>query len=168
MRSRYHQAIDLNSLPTKTARQKENAMMENETMKCPVCAEEINAEAVKCRFCGEMLNNSPEISRPTTIPRQSESRRTGRFLLVGLLSILLPGGLMVCMRGDPGRKRGRGHCVGYSLPEYGIQLCHWNILPGDRKEKRQSTGDGRTCNCCFSFVLFRCCRTGVRRVRITF
>lgn len=91
MRSRYHQAIDLNSLPTKTARQKENAMMENETMKCPVCAEEINAEAVKCRFCGEMLNNSPEISRPTTIPRQSESRRTGRFLLVGLLSILLPG-----------------------------------------------------------------------------
>lgn len=66
-------------------------MMENETKKCPFCAEEINAEAVKCRFCGEMLNNSLEISRPATIPRQSESRRIGRFPLAGLLSILLPG-----------------------------------------------------------------------------
>ena len=66
-------------------------MMENETMKCPFCAEEINAEAVKCRFCGEMLNNSPEISCPASIPRQPEFRRTSRFPLAGLLSILLPG-----------------------------------------------------------------------------
>ena len=66
-------------------------MMENETKKCPFCAEEINAEAVKCRFCGEMLNNSPEISCPASIPRQPEFRRTSRFPLAGLLSILLPG-----------------------------------------------------------------------------
>jgi phage shock protein PspC (stress-responsive transcriptional regulator) len=34
------------------------------TRQCPYCAEEIRAEAVKCRYCGSMLEAGSALTRP--------------------------------------------------------------------------------------------------------
>jgi hypothetical protein len=65
---------------------------DDEKIRCPRCGERIYADADRCRYCGENLDDSEEDYRPWEhgrgVRRDCEPHRSSTILVLGIISIL--------------------------------------------------------------------------------
>lgn len=67
--------------------------MDIDTKRCPYCAEEIKKDAIKCKHCGEILDNEIRTARQQSsqiiVPLQNERKWSPGVAAV--LSLVIPG-----------------------------------------------------------------------------
>lgn len=67
-------------------------------IRCPYCAEKIQATAKKCRYCGEWLRSEPLSFQPTTVQKASQSLKN--FFLLWLITLIVFFGIITLYQGD--------------------------------------------------------------------
>lgn len=68
--------------------------MEQDTKRCPYCAESIHIDAIKCRYCGEILDPDLRAAGDQELSTASGNRQAERKWIPGVaavLSLFIPG-----------------------------------------------------------------------------
>ena len=67
--------------------------MDTNTKKCPYCAESIIVDAIKCKHCGEILDNEIRAARQRHIQAATPTHRERKWSpgVAALLSFVIPG-----------------------------------------------------------------------------